>query len=52
MKQNIKNSVNLAKDNRGKRGRRSFDKSKVECYKYYKFNYFKSKYFKDNENKN
>ena len=53
IKQNIKNSVNVAKNNRGKqRDRKLFDKSKVECYKYYEFDYFKSKYLKDNENKN
>ena len=53
MKQNIKNSANVAKDNRGKqKNRRLFDKSKVEYYEYYEFDYFKSKYLNKNENKN
>ena len=52
VEQDIKNSANVAKDNRGKQGgRRSFDKSKVECYEYHKFGHFKLECLKDNENK-
>ena len=51
VKQNTKNNANIAKGNRGKQGRRPFDKSKVECYGYHEFGHFKSKCPKDNKNK-
>ena len=52
VEQNIKNSVNVAKDNRGKQGgRKLFDKSKVECYGCHEFGHFKSKCLKGNGNK-
>ena len=39
---NFKDSANVAKGNRGKQGRRPFDKSKVECYGCHEFGHFKS----------
>lgn len=47
---NRKDSANVAKGNRGKQGRRPFDKSKVECYGCHEFGHFKSECLKGNGN--
>ena len=50
MEQDIKDSANVAKGNRGKQSRRSFEKSKVECCECHEFGHFKSKCLKGNGN--